>query len=60
YSVPRSNYLWHIDGHHKLIWWGIVIHGMIDGFCQTVDVSRQLENDSDVECVVLDCGFTSE
>ncbi|KAF8495401.1 hypothetical protein JB92DRAFT_2547519, partial [Gautieria morchelliformis] len=21
----------HIDGHHKLILWGIVIHGMIDG-----------------------------
>ncbi|KAL4063011.1 hypothetical protein V8B97DRAFT_1843938, partial [Scleroderma yunnanense] len=28
--------LWHIDGHHKLIWWGIVIHAFIDGFCQTV------------------------
>ncbi|KAF8546223.1 hypothetical protein OG21DRAFT_1377957, partial [Imleria badia] len=31
YEVPRSNYVWHIDGHHKLIRWGIVIHGMIDG-----------------------------
>ncbi|KAJ6457505.1 hypothetical protein C8R47DRAFT_925957, partial [Mycena vitilis] len=31
YSVPRPNYLWHCDGHHKLIWWGIVIHGFIDG-----------------------------
>ena len=29
-------YVWHIDSHHKLIRWGIVIHGMIDGFCQTV------------------------
>ncbi|KAF8550945.1 hypothetical protein OG21DRAFT_1385958, partial [Imleria badia] len=36
YEVPRSNYMWHIDGHHKLIRWGIVIHGMIDGFCRTV------------------------
>lgn len=36
YSVPRSNHLWHIDGHHKLIWWGIVIHGIIDGYCRTV------------------------
>ncbi|TDL30237.1 hypothetical protein BD410DRAFT_702123, partial [Rickenella mellea] len=27
YHVPRSNYLWHGDGHHKLIRWGIVIHG---------------------------------
>jgi hypothetical protein len=36
YEAPRSNYVWHIDGHHKLIRWGIVIHGMIDGFCRTV------------------------
>lgn len=32
YRVPRSNHLWHLDGHHKLILWGIVIHGVIDGF----------------------------
>ncbi|KAJ7764735.1 hypothetical protein B0H16DRAFT_1219359, partial [Mycena metata] len=31
YSVPRPNYLWHCDGHHKLIWWGIVLHGFADG-----------------------------
>jgi hypothetical protein len=38
YHVPRPNYLWHLDGHHKLIWWGIVIHGLIDGYCRTVRV----------------------
>ncbi|KAI1782305.1 hypothetical protein LXA43DRAFT_850710, partial [Ganoderma leucocontextum] len=31
YTVPHSNYLWHIDGHHKLIRWGLVIHGGADG-----------------------------
>lgn len=36
YTVPRPNYLWHCDGHHKLIWWGVVIHGFIDGYCRTV------------------------
>lgn len=36
YKVPRPNYLWHGDGHHKLIWWGIVIHGFVDGYCRTV------------------------
>ena len=36
YESPRSNYVWHIDGHHKLIRWGFIIHGMIDGFCRTV------------------------
>lgn len=32
YHVPRPNHLWHLDGHHKLISWGFVIHGCIDGF----------------------------
>jgi hypothetical protein len=36
YSVRRPNSLWHLDGHHKLIMWGIVIHGVIDGYCRTV------------------------
>ncbi|KAF8225256.1 hypothetical protein L208DRAFT_1307017, partial [Tricholoma matsutake] len=36
YTVPRSNYLWHLDGHHKLIKWGIVIHGIVDSYCHTV------------------------
>ncbi|KAG2070127.1 hypothetical protein BDR04DRAFT_933577, partial [Suillus decipiens] len=33
YKVSRPNTLWHMDGHHKLIHWGIVIHGIIDGYC---------------------------
>lgn len=36
YSVPGPNHLWHGDGHHKLIRWGVVIHGFIDGFTRTV------------------------
>ena len=36
YYVKRPNTLWHVDGHHKLIRWGVVIHGFIDGFCWTV------------------------
>jgi hypothetical protein len=36
YKVSRPNALWHMDGHHKLICWGIVIHGIIDGYCCTV------------------------
>jgi hypothetical protein len=31
YYVPYVNSLWHIDGHHKLIRWGIVIHMAVDG-----------------------------
>ena len=36
YSVPRPNALWHIDGLHKLIQWGFVVHGSIDGFSQMI------------------------
>ena len=36
YQVPRPNALWHIDGHHKLIAWGIVIHGVADGYTRKV------------------------
>lgn len=38
YSVPHSNYLWHLDGHHKLIKYGIVIHGFVDGHDHTVSL----------------------
>lgn len=36
YHVPRPNHLWHIDGHHKMIAWGIVIHGIADGYSRKV------------------------
>jgi hypothetical protein len=36
YKVSRPQALWHFDGHHKLIRWGIVIHGIVDGYCRTV------------------------
>ena len=32
YSVPGPRSLWHLDGNHKLIRWGFVIHGCVDGF----------------------------
>ena len=36
YSVPGPNALWHIDGLHKLIRWGFVVHGCIDGFSRMI------------------------
>ncbi|CAI5672224.1 uncharacterized protein LOC112846667 [Oreochromis niloticus] len=32
YSVPHPNFIWHIDGNHKLIRWKFVVHGAIDGY----------------------------
>ena len=28
--------LWHVDGYHKLILWGIIIHGGINGYSRLV------------------------
>ena len=39
YSSSRPNALWHCDGHHKLIKFGFVIHGFIDGNCHMVRCS---------------------
>ncbi|KDQ14973.1 hypothetical protein BOTBODRAFT_73929, partial [Botryobasidium botryosum FD-172 SS1] len=36
YTVPRPNAVWGLDGNHKLIRWGVVLHGIIDTFCRTV------------------------
>lgn len=36
YTVPRPNALWHINGHHKLIAWGIILHGVADGYTRKV------------------------
>lgn len=39
YTVKRPDALWHVDGHHKLIQGGVVIHRMVDGFSQMVNDS---------------------
>lgn len=36
YSVKKSNSLWHIDGHHSLIRWRMVVHGGIDGYSRMI------------------------
>lgn len=36
YQSSRPNALWHVDGHHKLGPWGIVIHGFTDGYDRLV------------------------
>jgi len=36
YESSRPNALWHVDGHHKLGPWGIVIHGFVDGYDRMV------------------------
>lgn len=32
YSCPGPNFVWHVDGHMKLVNFGIEIYGAIDGY----------------------------
>jgi hypothetical protein len=50
YTVARPNALWHMDGHHKLILWGIVIHGFVDGYSRLVCQLMVSSNSQDL-CV---------
>lgn len=36
YSVGEPNEVWHIDGHHKLIRWRMVVHGGVDGYSRMI------------------------
>ena len=36
YFVPGSHYLWHMDGCHKFIRFGFVVHAAIDGYSRHV------------------------
>lgn len=44
YHVNYPNEIWHIDTNHKLIRWGFVIAGAIDGFSRLVTVLHCLDN----------------
>ena len=61
--MPNS--LWHIDGHHKLIKWRIVIHGGIDGYSRLPVYLRASDNNRSetvLECfvgAVSKCGLPS-
>ena len=44
YSVPCPNYVWHIDGNHKLIKCHLVVHHGIGGFSSLVVFANYSEN----------------
>ena len=44
YYVPGPNSLWHTDGHHKLIHYGLVIHAAIDGFSRLITYIKCSDN----------------
>ncbi|XP_033122217.1 uncharacterized protein LOC117121206 [Anneissia japonica] len=46
YSVPCPNYLWHIDGTHKMIRWKFVIHAGIDRFSRLITYLHCSDNNN--------------
>jgi AraC-like DNA-binding protein len=36
YATAAPNSMWHLDGHHKAIQWGIIVHAIIDGYSRKV------------------------
>ena len=36
YENPSPNYIWHLDGTHKLIRWKFVVHAAMDGFSRLI------------------------
>ena len=46
YHVEHPSYVWHIDGHHKLIRWRLVTHGGIDGYSRLITFLRCSTNNT--------------
>ena len=48
YRSPGVNFLWHADGHAKLVQYGIIIHGCIDGFSRYLIYLKASPNNKSV------------
>lgn len=58
YGSPYPHYCWHLDGNHKLIRWGLVIHCAIDGFsraCTYLKCSSNNRATTVLECFTEAC-----
>ncbi len=53
YSVAGPLSLWHLDGNHKLIRWGFVIHGCVDGYSRRVMFLRASTNNKAITVFTL-------
>ncbi len=59
YHVEHANSLWHVDGYHKLIRWGIVVHGGIDGYSRLVThMKAATNNKAETAFRAFCCGTT--
>ena len=44
YETPCPNFVWHLDGNHKLVKWGFVTHLAIDGFTRLITFGETSDN----------------
>ncbi|KAL0568310.1 hypothetical protein V5O48_013678 [Marasmius crinis-equi] len=60
YEVQRPHGLWHLDGHCKLINYGIVIHGIVDGYTHTIKIVGIDAANNNRDTTVLDLELRAE
>ena len=53
YSVPGPRSLWHLDSNHKMVRWGFVIHGCVDGFSRPMMFLKWSTNNKAVTVLQL-------
>ncbi|KAL0564182.1 hypothetical protein V5O48_017872 [Marasmius crinis-equi] len=56
YEVQRPLVLFHIDGHCKLILWGIVVHGIADGYSHMIVGLEAHDNNRATTVLELELG----
>lgn len=44
YETPCPNYVWHMDGNHKLVKWGLVTQLAIDGYTRLITFGVTSDN----------------
>ena len=57
YNVYGANALWHIDTHHSLVLWRLVITGGIDGFSRLITYLQCFDNNR--ASTVVQCFYQS-
>lgn len=60
YEVPHPNFIWHIDGNHKLIRYRLVIHCAIDGYSRLITFLQCSDNNRSQTVVELFNEATNE
>ena len=55
YSVLYPNFLWHIDGNHKMIRWRLVVHAGVDGFSRCVVYIKCANNNRANTLLLKEC-----